>query len=99
MIPHVDGLAEERLGRSSRSGAMFLYFGKRRTALKVLFFDGSGLCVFHKRLDRGVFRIPEAMNDAGVVQIEEHVLDALLDGIEVDKPRASKARRRTPRAH
>lgn len=44
------GLAESQLGRASRSGAMFLFFGKRRTALKVLFFDGSGLCVFHNHL-------------------------------------------------
>jgi hypothetical protein len=44
------GIASERIGRESRSGALFVFFGKRREAIKVLFFDGSGLCLFYKRL-------------------------------------------------
>ena len=43
------GVVQERIGRMPRSGALFLFFGKRRTALKILFFDGSGLCLFYKR--------------------------------------------------
>jgi transposase len=44
------GLVTERLGRDARSRALFVFFGKRRDALKVLFFDGTGLCLFYKRL-------------------------------------------------
>jgi len=81
----LSGLVAERLGRVARSGAMFLFFGKRRGAVKILFFDGSGLCLFYKRLDRGNFRIPEATEaGAAVVQIDERVLDDLLDGIDVE---------------
>ena len=42
----LSGLAKEQIGYDARSGALFVFFGKRRDALKVLFFDGSGLCVF-----------------------------------------------------
>ena len=35
------GLANEQLGRSARSGALLVFFGKRKSAVKVLFFDGS----------------------------------------------------------
>jgi transposase len=52
------GLVKEQIGYEARSGALFVFFGKRRDALKILFFDGSGLCVFYKRLDRGAFRLP-----------------------------------------
>ena len=55
----LSGLVEERVGRTARGGALFVFFGKRRSALKVFFFDGSGLCIFYKRLDRGTFRLPE----------------------------------------
>ena len=41
------GLVTERLGRDARSRALFVFFGKRRDALKVLFFDGTGLCLFY----------------------------------------------------
>lgn len=79
------GLVTDRVGRSARSGALFLFFGKRREALKVLFFDGTGLCVFYKRLDRGTFRIPEpATPGAATVAIEERALEDLLDGIDID---------------
>jgi transposase len=81
------GIVTERVGRDARCGALFVFFGKRRDALKVLFFDGTGMCVFYKRLDRGTFRLPEPLgDDATTVAIEAHVLDDLLDGIDVQPP-------------
>jgi transposase len=78
------GIVTERIGRESRSGAMFVFFGKRREAIKVLFFDGSGLCLFYKRLDRGAFRVPEVQpGESATVEIDEAALDDLLDGIDV----------------
>ncbi len=78
------GAVAERIGHEARSGALFVFFGKRRDALKCLFFDGTGLCVFYKRLDRGTFRLPEPVAEgATTVVIEERVLDDLLDGIDV----------------
>jgi transposase len=78
------GVVAERLGRGARSGALFVFFGRRRTALKVFFFDGSGLCVFYKRLDKHTFRIPSAPEGSKVIAIEERTLDALLDGIDLE---------------
>ena len=76
------GFAEERVGRKARSGALFLFFGKRRTALKVLFYDGSGMCLFYKRLDQGTFRVPESRSpDATSVVVDERMLDGLLERV------------------
>ena len=92
------GAALERIGYDARSGALFIYFGKRRDAVKVLFFDGSGMCVFYKRLDSGVFRLPEALApDARHVELDEGLLDALLDGVDLGE--APKSPRRPPRVH
>jgi transposase len=92
----LSGLVAERLGREVRSSALFVFFGKRRDALKVLFFDGSGLCLFYKRLDRGTFRVLEAPADGALaVEINERVLDDLLDGLNVEP----KAPRRRGRLH
>lgn len=89
-------LAEEHMGRQARCGALFVFFGKRRTALKILFFDGSGLCVFYKRLDRGTFRLPEALRPGDkTIVVEERVLDELLDGIALEtKPVQRRGKRR-----
>lgn len=88
------GLVESRIGRAPRSRALFLFFGKRRDSLKVLFYDGTGLCIFYKRLDRGTFKLPEA-HDAGAtsVELDALALDALLDGLALDKPKKDVARR------
>jgi transposase len=81
------GLVADRIGRTARCGALFVFFGKRREALKVLFFDGTGFCLFYKRLDRGTFRPPEAPEQgARSVVLDERALDALLDGIDVEAP-------------
>lgn len=88
------GLVTERIGRDARSGALFVFFGKRREAMKVLFFDGTGVCLFYKRLDTGTFRIPAAPAEgATVVTLAERELDDLLDGIDLVTP--PPARRRT----
>lgn len=80
----LSGIASERIGREPRSGALFVFFGKRRDALKVLFFDGTGMCLFYKRLDKGTFRLPEVDADATSIAIDERALDDLLDGIDVE---------------
>lgn len=91
----LSGVAEERIGRGARSGALFVFFGKRRGAIKVLFFDGSGMCVFYKRLDRGTFRLPETAAGDTSVAIDERALDDLLDGIDVES--RAQSPRRAPR--
>jgi transposase len=92
------GLVQEQIGYDARSGALFVFYGRRRSALKVLFFDGSGWCIFYKRLDKSTFKIPEAMGDGSRhVEIDDAALEAMLDGIEVDSAPTARARR--PRLH
>jgi transposase len=90
------GIVQERIGRDPRSAALFVFFGKRRTALKVVFFDGTGFCILYKRLDKGTFRLPEPLEpDGTVVVFSERGLDDLLDGIDIEplRKRRRKARR------
>lgn len=88
------GIAKEQVGYDARSGALFVFFGRRRDALKILFFDGTGMCQFYKRLDRGTFQLPERERETDRhVEVDDGMLEALLDGIAVDaqtkKPRAT----------
>ena len=91
------GVVQERVGRMPRSGALFVFFGKRRTAVKILFFDGTGLCLFYKRLDRGTFRLPQARDaEATSIELSERELDELLDAIDIGDSVPSGRR---PRVH
>lgn len=80
-------LVADRLGREVRGGALFVFFGRRRDAVKIIFADETGLCLFYKRLDRGTFRVPDPVHEGDlVVAIEERALDDLLDGIDLAPP-------------
>jgi transposase len=90
----LSGIALEQIGYEARGGALFVFYGRRRDALKVLFFDGSGMCIFYKRLDRGTFRVPEpGAEGARHVEVDDATLEALLDGIDVDATPRTRSRR------
>ena len=92
----MSGLVKEHCGYDARGGALFVFFGRRRDALKILFFDGSGLCQFYKRLDRGTFLMPEPQTEgARHVEVDDATLEALLDGVQVE----ASPRVRRPRLH
>ncbi len=89
----LSGIAMEQVGYDARSGALFVFFGRRRAALKILFFDGSGMCQFYKRLDRGTFKLPEPDSTGDRhVEVDDMMLEALLDGIDVEQQKSEKRR-------
>lgn len=89
----LSGLAKEQVGYDARSGALFVFFGRRRDALKILFFDGSGMCQFYKRLDAGMFRLPQATDGARHVEVDDATLEALLDSVQIEPQRVPRPRR------
>ncbi|MGA3125031.1 MAG: IS66 family insertion sequence element accessory protein TnpB, partial [Polyangiaceae bacterium] len=94
-------MVRERMGYEPRSGALFVFVGRRRQLVKILFADATGTCVFAKRLDKGVFSLPASpAADATHVEVDESALDALLDGLELTPATEASARRaRRPRVH
>jgi transposase len=91
-------LVRERAGYDARCGALFLFMGRRRHTLKILFFDGTGLCVFYKLLDKGTFSLPVAPEGATHVEIDDVVLEALLDGIDLSGA-SKRTKKKAPRVH
>lgn len=66
----IDGLAalvQEHLKRDPFSGHLFAFRGKRASVLKILFWDGNGLCLFTKRIDQGVW--PRMIDPGGTVTL------------------------------
>jgi transposase len=58
---------------------VFVFRGKRGDLLKLLWWDGDGLCLFAKRLERGKFTWPQAAN--GTISLTPAQLSMLLEGI------------------
>ena len=60
-------LAQQVLAEDPFGGALFAFRGKRGGLIKLLWFDGQGLCLFSKRLERGHFQWP--VTDTGRVSL------------------------------
>jgi transposase len=66
------------------SGHVFIFRGRRGDLVKLLWFDGDGLCLFAKRLERGRFIWPKA--ESGTVSLTRAQLSMLLEGIDWRRP-------------
>lgn len=77
------GLARERLRCEPLSGHLFVFANAQRNRLKVLYWDGSGLWVCAKRLEKGRFRWPEAAGGEVKVVLSHEDLALLLGGIDL----------------
>lgn len=76
------GLVRDHLGREARSGHLFLFCNRARNRLKVLVWDGSGLWVCGKRLEKGRFDWPEGAAGERQVVLSQEELSWLLNGME-----------------
>ena len=80
----LSAVAQTVLEQNPYSGHVFVFRGKRGDLVKVLWWDGDGLCLFAKRLERGRFVWPQA--DTGVVSLSRAQLSMLLEGIDWRRP-------------
>ena len=82
-----DGLAalvQSALTQDPFSGQVFVFRGKRGDIIKLLWWDGQGMCLFAKRLEKGRFIWPQAQS--GSVALTPAQLSMLLEGIDWRMP-------------
>lgn len=84
---------EKELGQQVEAGGLFLFFSRRRNAVKVLFFTGDGLANFYRRLEHGTFELPQAVADnseAQGIELKMSELTLILEGIELSSVKRRK---------
>lgn len=77
-------LAQTVLEQEPFAGHVFVFRGRRGDLVKLVWFDGDGLCLFAKRLERGRFVWPQA--SSGAVALTAAQLSMLLEGIDWRRP-------------
>jgi transposase len=86
-LPDFDGLSakvQTVLEQQPFSGHVFVFRGRRGDIVKLLWWDGDGLCLFAKRLERGRFIWPQATEVT--VCLTRAQLSMLLEGIDWRRP-------------
>jgi transposase len=91
----IDGLravVEQLLKKSPDSGHLFVFVGKSRDKVKILFWDKNGYVLYFKRLERGRFQLPAVDEGRTKVSMEATELAMLLDGIDLNARRLQRWR-------
>ena len=86
-----DGLhaqVEHALGDNVKTGALFIFSNKRRNLLKILYFDGHGLWILAKRLERRTFTWPQGSGEK--IALSPRALALLLEGVDLSQTQAKK---------
>lgn len=86
----IDGLAarvQAHLQRDPMTGEVFVFHNKRRTALKVLYWDHGGFCLVYKRLERGRFQVPNLHTTCRDTVLTSAEFTALFEGIDLSRAR------------
>lgn len=76
--------AQQQLGEDPKSGALFVFGNRRHNRIKILYFDGTGVCVLAKRLESGTFAWPQGAGEPNAkIRLAPQALQLLLDGVEL----------------
>ena len=76
-------LAETVVKQDRLSGHLFVFFNRRGDRCKILFWDRSGFCLFYKRLEKGLFRLPGHSKDTDSMEVNIAELSLILEGIDL----------------
>ena len=85
----LSAMVQTALQQSLLSGHVFVFRGRRGDVIKLLWHDGDGLCIFHKRLDSGRFVWPKA--ESGSISLTRAQLAMLCEGIDWRRPGRTSA--------
>jgi transposase len=77
-------LVSSTLGEDPKSGAIFAFINRKKTLLKLLYWDGTGIWILAKRLEKGTFSWPKGADVRdGKLRLEAPALTMLMEGIDL----------------
>ena len=91
MRKSVNGLSliiNDILDQDPLSGHLFVFCNRRKTIIKILYWDRNGFCLWYKRLEKDMFRWPA--REAELLEIGHRELMWLLEGLELKQRRAHR---------
>jgi transposase len=75
------GIVNEHMGANVAHGGVYIFINRKRNQLKLLTWEGDGLAIYYKRLERGVYELPIMTCDSKRFTIDMVQLQLILQGI------------------
>ncbi len=83
-------MVTEFLAQDPLSGHLFLFVGRGKDRLKILYWDADGFALWYKRLEEGTFRLPRVSSNTAGVELKASELAMMLEGIDLRSIRRGK---------
>ncbi len=84
----LSGIVRNALQKDPLTGDIFIFINRRRNQIKLLLFEGDGFSIYHKRLERGTYELPDCDQDHLVLRHDE--LQFILQGVLLKSVRRRK---------
>ena len=79
----LSGMVSTKLGEDLQSGALFVFSNRSHTRLKIIYWDGSGLWLMAKRLEKGTFSWPKDTDGKTKLALRPEAFAMLTDGVDL----------------
>ncbi len=88
------GIVSSQLQMNVLSGAVFIFINKKQTQVKLLLWEGDGLAIYYKRLEKGTYEVPP-INTGKDASISHEALQHILQGVSLRSVRKRKRYQQT----
>lgn len=75
------GIIQQHMHSNILQGGVYIFINKRRNQIKLLMWEGDGLAIYYKRLEKGVYELPSVTPENNYATIDAIQLQLILQGI------------------
>ena len=75
------GIVKDQMQQDIFRGDIFIFINKRRNQIKLLHWEGDGLSMYYKRLEKGTYELPRETNQGGCISMSSEQLQYILSGV------------------
>jgi len=79
------GIVSSQMKLDALSGSIFIFINRRRSQVKLLLWEGDGLSLYHKRLEKGTYELPGTSDTNSSSNITYQQLQFILQGVSLQK--------------
>lgn len=79
------GIVSSQMKLDALSGSIFIFFNRRRTQVKLLLWEGDGLSLYYKRLEKGTYELPSTISENNSTSLTWQQLQFILQGVALQK--------------
>ncbi|CAA9540978.1 MAG: hypothetical protein AVDCRST_MAG96-4299 [uncultured Segetibacter sp.] len=84
------GIISSQMRENALTGAVFIFFNKKRNQVKLLLWEGDGFAMYYKRLEQGTYEVPAGNDNNKALYISSQQLQLILQGISLRSVRKRK---------